>query len=478
MKRLVRAVSLGVLFSAAVLGATGDLRLIEAVKSGDIAAVRSLLEQHVDVNATQPDGATALAWAAERDDLETADLLIQSGANVNLANENGATPLWLAATMASSRMTEKLLGSGANPNAALVSGETALMAAASTGNIDVVMALVSHGADVNAREIRGSQTALMWATAEKRSEVARYLIEHGADLKNKSKAGLTPFLFAAQQGDLDSARLLAAAGADISAPGPDGRSPLLIASAGGHEPLAIFLLGKGANPNAADRLGLTALHYAATAGKLELIKRLLAAEANPNSRAIRERANSGPKSTVDYPPVSIVGATPLVLAAEAGNAEAVRLLAANGADPQLSTNEKTTPLIVAAGAGVYQDLANDQAQEEWKRRHFETGKVLADLGVDVNAKGENGWTALHAATYMGLDSLIQLLVEKGAKLDVMDDFGQTPLSIAEGVITVGLGNAANRRPRNVRRSTADLLLKLGATPLERSGVQISIKKGR
>lgn len=478
MKRLVRAVSLGLLFSAAVLGATGDLRLIEAVKSGDIAAVRSLLEQHVDVNATQPDGATALAWAAERDDLETADLLIQSGANVNLANENGATPLWLAATMASSRMTEKLLGSGANPNAALVSGETALMAAASTGNIDVVMALVSHGADVNAREIRGSQTALMWATAEKRSEVARYLIEHGADVKNKSKAGLTPFLFAAQQGDLDSARLLAAAGADISAPGPDGRSPLLIASAGGHEPLAIFLLGKGANPNAADRLGLTALHYAATAGKLELIKRLLAAEANPNSRAIRERANSGPKSTVDYPPVSIVGATPLVLAAEAGNAEAVRLLAANGADPQLSTNEKTTPLIVAAGAGVYQDLANDQAQEEWKRRHFETGKVLADLGVDVNAKGENGWTALHAATYMGLDSLIQLLVEKGAKLDVMDDFGQTPLSIAEGVITVGLGNAANRRPRNVRRSTADLLLKLGATPLERSGVQISIKKGR
>ncbi len=478
MKRLLRAVSLGLLFSAAVLGATGDLRLIEAVKNGDIAAVRSLLEQHVDVNATQPDGATALAWAAERDDLETADLLIQSGANVNLANENGATPLWLAATMASSRMTEKLLGSGANPNAALVSGETALMAAASTGNIDVVMALVSHGADVNAREIRGSQTALMWATAEKRSEVARYLIEHGADVKNKSKAGLTPFLFAAQQGDLDSARLLAAAGADISAPGPDGRSPLLIASAGGHEPLAIFLLGKGANPNAADRLGLTALHYAATAGKLELIKRLLAAEANPNSRAIRERANSGPKSTVDYPPVSIVGATPLVLAAEAGNAEAVRLLAANGADPQLSTNEKTTPLIVAAGAGVYQDLANDQAQEEWKRRHFETGKVLADLGVDVNAKGENGWTALHAATYMGLDSLIQLLVEKGAKLDVMDDFGQTPLSIAEGVITVGLGNAANRRPRNVRRSTADLLLKLGATPLERSGVQISIKKGR
>ena len=464
--------------SVTAFGATDGLRLIEVVKTGDITAVRSLLQQHVDVNTPQPDGATALAWAAERDDLAIAELLIQSSANVNAANENGATPLWLAATRASAQMTEKLLSAGANPNAALISGETALMAAASTGNVDVVRALVTRGADVNARESRGSQTALIWAIAEKHSAVARYLIEHGADVQTKSKAGLTPFLFAVQQGDLDSARALAAAGADIGAPAPDGRSPLLIASAAGHEALVIFLLEKGANSNAADRLGLTALHYAAAGGKLELIKALLAAGGNPNSRAIRERANSGPRSTVDYPPVSIIGATPLFLAAEAGNAEAVRFLAANGGDPHLSTNEKTTPLIVAAGAGVYQDLANDQAQEEWKRRHLETGKVLADLGLDVNAKGENGWTALHAATYMGLDSLIQILAEKGAKLDVMDNFGQTPLSIAEGVITVGLGNAANRRPRNVRRSTADLLLKLGAMPLERSGVQISIKKGK
>ena len=103
-------------------------------------------------------------------------------------------------------MTEKLLSAGANPNAALISGETALMAAASTGNVDVVRALVTRGADVNARESRGSQTALMWAIAEKHSAVARYLIEHGADVQTKSKAGLTPFLFAVQQGDLDSAR--------------------------------------------------------------------------------------------------------------------------------------------------------------------------------------------------------------------------------------------------------------------------------
>ena len=478
MRRALVAACVGLLASVANLEAVGDVRLVEAVKNGDKAAVRSLLRQRVDVNASQPDGATALAWAAQRDDLETAELLIRAGANVNAANDYGATPLWLAATKAGVAMAEKLLNAGANVNASLLSGETVLMAAVDTGNLDLVKSLLAHGADVNATENRGAQTALMWAVAERFSEVARALMERGADVHAKSKVGLTPFLFAVQQGDLDSARMLVAAGADVNAAAPDGRSPLLIASAGGYEALSVFLLSKGANPNAADRLGLTVLHHAAMGGKLELVKALLASGVNPNSKAVRERPNAGPQSTVDYPPVSMIGATPIFLAAEAGNADVVRLLAANGADPELATKEGTTPLIVAAGDGEYQDLANDVAQDEWESRHFETGKVLVGLDADVNAAGENGWTALHAATYMGLDALIQLLVENGARMEVMDNFGQTPLSIAEGVITVLLGNAANRRPRNVRRSTADLLLKLGAAPLADSGVQISIRKGK
>ena len=97
-----------------------DLRLVEAVKNGDKAAVRSLLTQHADVNAAQADGTTALAWAAERDDLQTAELLIQARANVNAANDYGATPLWLACTKANAAMVEKLLKAGANPNAALL----------------------------------------------------------------------------------------------------------------------------------------------------------------------------------------------------------------------------------------------------------------------------------------------------------------------------------------------------------------------
>src|SRR5688572_20958715 len=113
----------------AVLGA--DLRLLEAVERGDRATVRVLLAQKVDVNSAQPDGATALAWAAYRDDLEAAELLLQAGADPNLANVNGVTPLALACGNRSAAMVAKLVQARANPNAAQKwSGETAFMTCA------------------------------------------------------------------------------------------------------------------------------------------------------------------------------------------------------------------------------------------------------------------------------------------------------------------------------------------------------------
>ena len=75
--------------SAVSLVAAGDLRLIEAVKNNNTAAVLDLLTHHADVNAPQGDGATALHWAVHLDDLSTAELLIQAGAHVNVANDIG-----------------------------------------------------------------------------------------------------------------------------------------------------------------------------------------------------------------------------------------------------------------------------------------------------------------------------------------------------------------------------------------------------
>ena len=124
----------GCLAVAASTVSAEDLRLIQAVKIRDMTAVRGLVKQRIDVNATQGDGATALHWAAHRDDLAIADLLIRSGARANVANDLGATPLHLACTNRSAAMVERLLAAGADARAALLNGETVLMTCARAGS--------------------------------------------------------------------------------------------------------------------------------------------------------------------------------------------------------------------------------------------------------------------------------------------------------------------------------------------------------
>jgi uncharacterized protein len=135
-----------VLSVATLASAAGDLRLIEAVRIGDQQAVRTLLRERVDVNATQGDGATALAWAVHRDDSAVAELLIKAGAKVNAANDYGVTPLSLACTNRNGMLVARLLDAGANPNAALSTGETPLMTCARTGSVDAVKALLARRA--------------------------------------------------------------------------------------------------------------------------------------------------------------------------------------------------------------------------------------------------------------------------------------------------------------------------------------------
>lgn len=466
------------LFSFACLAfSSSDLRLVEAVQNKNKQAVRELLDQNADVKATQGDGATALHWAARWDDLETADLLIMSGASVNAENDLGVTPLSLACTNRSARMVEKLLRSGANPNAVQRTGETVLMTCASTGNVDAVKSLLAHGADVNTTERQG-QTALMWAVAEKHSEVARVLIDHGADVRARSTGGFTPLLFAAQQGDIESARSLLDAGANVNEADPNGMNPLLMASASGYEALSIFFLEKGADSNAVDHRGITALHYALQKGlstiagvrisslfsylfrpnMLELVKVLLTRGADPNARI-----NTDPHWYDDAPNMRVEGATPFLLAAASYDATAMRVLAENGADRLMATNENVTPLIAAAGAGR---RGQQTRTEEEEKRALEAVRLAVELGADVSAANVRGQTALHVAAYMGSDAIIQFLMDKGAKVNLKDKYGQTPLSIAQNIITIGLGDDSPRRPREFHKTTSELLLKLGAVPLD------------
>src|SRR5262245_36474778 len=133
--------------------ATPDRRVVDAAEKRDREAVKNLVKQRANVNTPQPDGATAIAWAAHWNELEMADVLIAAGADVNARNDLGVTPLTLACTNGSPAMVAKLLRAGADAKAALPrTGETALMTAAAAGNLETVKLLLVHGADINAVE--------------------------------------------------------------------------------------------------------------------------------------------------------------------------------------------------------------------------------------------------------------------------------------------------------------------------------------
>jgi ankyrin repeat protein len=270
-------------------------------------------------------------------------------------------------------------------------------------------------------------------------------------------------MFAAQQGDADSARMLLAAGASPNDVMPrSGLTPLLVASAMGRTKVAALLVDKGADPNVVAANGFTPLHYAARRkASVAIVSALLAHGAKPNVRLNQKKPSETPNG------VSLQGATPLALAADVNNFEAVKLLADSGADLLIATEHDTTPLMLAAGAGT--DVVRSRSPAE-RAVAIQTVAFLVEHGADVNAAGQYGWTALHSAAYQGLNDVVEFLVSKGARLDARDGFGQTPLSICNTIITKEVETHGYQAPRILRRDTADLLLKLGATPLDRSGV--------
>jgi ankyrin repeat protein len=406
---------------------------------------------------------STLMDAAYRNDEKTIEQLLRGGARVNEANEYGATALYVAAANADASLVRRLLMAKADPNAHLASGETPLMEAARRGKTESVALLLEAGANPNASELNGGQTALMWAVSERHADVAAQLIKRGANINARSKSGFTALMFAAQKDDAQSARLLLEASANANERMAGSQlTPLLIASAMGSEKVALQLLDKGADPDALDRDGFSSLHYAARdKGAAAIVKAILKKGANPNIRLKQQRPSAFASG------VFLQGATPLLVAAEINNLAAVIALVEGGADPSIPTEQNTTALVLAAGGGT--DLARPRPREE-RETAVKTVEYLAAHGVDVNAAGQFGWTALHAAAYQGLDDVIVFLAGKGAKLDAMDSFKQTPLSIALSILTDGIGDAYYQTPRVLRPETANRLVKLGATPLEKSGV--------
>jgi len=497
---------LAVLLSVSVFAAetvVKDSPIADAAKRGDKQTVQALLKKKVDVNAPLSDGATALHWAAYLNDTETTAALIRAGANVNAKNNYGVTPFALAAKQGNPAIIEQLLKAGVDPNDPINfanSTETPLLHAARAGNIDAVNLLIRAGAKVNAREGWNGQTPLAWAAAEGHAAVVQALLDGGADIHERSNAGTTPFIFAVRKGDMATVQTMLKAGANVNEKRPDLATPLLVAIINGHEDLVDLLLDKGADPNAEggstaltvpgvrarpQRITLktpsyreqlrdvgteggngnnnswgrplqAAVHVAnwhisdefisVNIDRLRVIKSLLAHGADINGR----NTDMEPRWSGARYRRRQVGSTAFLFAAKSADLEVMKYLVANGADPKLNTGVNINALMLVSGISWASN--QDRASED---QVLDAAKYLVEeLGFDVNYVADTGETALHAAAYRGANNVIQYLYDKGAKLDVQDLSGRTPLKVAEGV---EYGNSFAANPLS-----AELLRKLGA----------------
>ena len=479
MKRLAGGCAVAVLLSLASmpgLGAAGS-DVADAVMRGDTAAVRALLAQKADVNATQLDGATALHWAVYRADAALTDLLLQAGANPKVANREGFTPLSLAGLNGDPAIIESLLKAGADPNEVLPRGETPLMMASRTGSVEAMKVLLDRGAQVNAKETLRGTTALMWAADQGHTAAVKMLIDRGADLNARSNPAPNP-----RRGppgkSVDprrSNRALAAASA--------GASPEEVARLAQREP-------RQAQPGAATPPaqpqnqpapaaraaataavdddapvgrqemtggGLTALTFAVRANSLETVKTLLAAGVD-----------------IDQP--TAYGWTPLLTATQNRFYQLGSYLLDQGADPNKTNKGAWTPLYLAVDNRNIE--GGDYPTRKGDMDHLEFIKKLLAKGVDVNARikdntdkrtvftsmwlNEDGATPFLRASQSSDLEVMRLLLAHGADPKIMTVNNVTALQVAAGIGWVEGNTYEWSEKANVE--AVRLLLDLGVDP--------------
>jgi ankyrin repeat protein len=470
-------------------GTASAQTLADRIQSGDRKAALAMIASGTDVNKAQPDGTTPLHWAAYRVDRELVQTLLKKGAKADVVNRYGASPLAEAARVANVDLVGMLLEAGADANGGNEDGQTALMLAARTGNVAVAETLVKHGADVNRRERFKDQTAVMWAAGENHPEMVAFLVSKGADVNIRAKStdwptqisneprvqyrptgGLTPLLYAARAGCLDCVKVILDAGADADRPNPDGMTPMMMALDNGYPAVAHLLLDRGANPYTWDWWGRTPLYVAVTMRgardarpgprppeSLAFIEALLDAGVNPNAQLAFKEPSRGGRDNRFQDDLLTTGATPLLRAAQTYDNDVVRALLAHGALVDLPNASGVTPFMAAAGIGTRTAAAvlGPGPPENVVALSLETMEILRQAGADVNARvtditsltariartnsltGRQGQTALFLAAETGRLAVARYLLDHGARVDVKDDMGRTPVDVIPGTSTSG-----------------------------------------
>jgi uncharacterized protein len=508
LRRTVRPVFSAVVatlaLSAGAAWADDGSPLVDAAKAKDHDGAVALLDKRVDVNQKSADGTTALHWAVHYDDKDLVRRLIKAGANVKAVNDYYSSPMQEAAVAADPEVISMLLKAGADADSPNPEGQTALMVVARTGNVEAAKELVSHGAHVDAREQWGGQTALMWAAAQSQPEMIKFLLSKGADPnaravvrdwqrrvtaegrpKNENHGGFTPMLYAAREGCIKCIENLLKGHADINLTDPDGTTPLNLALLNMRFDTAAYLISKHADVNRWDFWGRTPLYNAIdlntlprggrpdlpsldTTTGVQVAEMLLKAGANVNAQLkLRPPYRNGVFDRGGDQVIS-TGATPLLVAAKAGDEESVKLILKYHPIVDLPNSEGVTPLMAAAGMG--HSFNPTRGRYKTDAEGAECVKLIQEAGGQINGHAQDGQTALHAAAEHGWDDTVKLLVADGADLQPKDRFGLTPIDHAYGKQPRQfLEPEHTKKEGTIALLTGYIVAKTGQPPIEFTG---------
>lgn len=452
-------------------------RLIGAASDGDKKLVQKLLKEdkdNIDVNVRDWDDLTPIIPAASAGHLDVVKLLIKAGADVNAKDKDGITALMEAGIHSHTKVLDLLIKEGAEVDATANTGVTALWLASGEGKVDVLKTLLKKDADPN--NVRSDNiSVLMTASVGGHADAVKLLLEHGADPRFTDAEGVTPLMNAAENGTAAVLKLLIesnTAKADEETKGRyvdlvsnTGFTALIIASAHGHSGAIEYLLKDAkADVNAMHETHVTPLMYAAASGHIEAMKLLLDV------------------GKVDVNEQHTNGGTALLEAATGGAGEAMTFLLSRGAKPDLIDLDGVTPLHAVTSKGDYdgtlallEELRKIMTPEELKAHinlpshsggtavmfaaaggHPKCTKLMIDEGADVNAiavatpeyleklakmieEGTvdptedphvDGVTGVHVAADEGHLECVNLLIEAGADVTVLDEEERTPLLLA------------------------------------------------
>jgi ankyrin repeat protein len=445
----------------------GSTALHWAVERDNLEISGLLLAAGANVNAATRYKITPLSLACTNGNARIIDRLLKAGADPNGTSEEGQTALMTASLTGKVDAVKLLLETGANANAREpYKGQTALMWAAAEDNAAAADVLIAHGAEVAAKSKTGF-TPLLFAVRNGHGAAVKVLLDRGANVNDAAPDGSTALNMAVVNAYFELASQLVDRGADPNASDPRGSALHTLA-----------WLRKPGSDGAAG-VGNTGHAPPPVTGNvtaLELAAKLLEHGANPNLRINWKENTFGKEGgTARNPPniqlgrhlLSYVGATPFYVAAKNGDVVYMKLLADHGADPKAATKAGITPLMVAAGLDYWQGESPGPFTGVSEAERLEAVKLAAALGNDVNAHadfgsypmtGETAYTLLYyplniddllelgvgdprwsgstpliGAVVSDQPSIVQWLVDHGARADDKTKLGWTPLLVAEGV---------------------------------------------